>query len=68
MTWQDASTQCQSLGARLAILDTPGKLDLIFNGLFVYCKNVKVMYCTCTHSLFYSFFPSIRLFLIRKKT
>eukprot|EP00105_Crassostrea_gigas_P003546 XP_011416434.1 PREDICTED: C-type mannose receptor 2 isoform X2 [Crassostrea gigas] len=31
MTWQDASTQCQSLGARLAILDTPGKLDLIFN-------------------------------------
>ena len=31
MTWQDASTQCHSLGARLAILDTPEKLDLIFN-------------------------------------
>ncbi|XP_065927837.1 C-type mannose receptor 2 [Magallana gigas] len=31
LTWQDARTQCQSLGARLAILDTPGKLDIILN-------------------------------------
>lgn len=40
MTWQDANTYCQSLGARLAILDTPAKLDVIFNGLFTNFLNL----------------------------
>nr|XP_022286667.1 C-type mannose receptor 2-like [Crassostrea virginica] len=31
MIWQDAKTNCESIGARLAILDTVAKLDLIFN-------------------------------------
>lgn len=29
--WQDAKAYCESIGVRLAILDTPSKLDLIFN-------------------------------------
>lgn len=30
--WQDAKAYCESIGARLAILDTPSKLDLILSG------------------------------------
>ncbi|XP_052710660.1 lymphocyte antigen 75-like [Crassostrea angulata] len=40
MTWQDANNYCQSLGARLAILDTPAKLDLISNDYM----SAQIMY------------------------
>lgn len=43
MTWQNANTHCQSLGARLAILDTQAKLNLILNGLYTNFLNYMQM-------------------------
>lgn len=34
MLWLDAKVHCEAKGARLAVLDTPGKLDAIFIGYF----------------------------------
>lgn len=34
MLWLDAKGHCEAMGARLAVLDTPGKLDAIFIGYF----------------------------------
>lgn len=39
MLWLDARGHCEAMGARLAVLDTPGKLDAIFNGLFLFTNN-----------------------------
>lgn len=33
MLWQDSKTHCETLGARLVILDTTAKLDLLLSGL-----------------------------------
>lgn len=51
MLWQDCKTHCEALGARLAVLDTPAKLDVLLSGVhlfiflyFIFRVNMILMF------------------------
>lgn len=51
MLWQYCKTHCEALGARLAVLDTPAKLDVLLSGVhlfiflyFIFRVNMILMF------------------------